>query len=75
MTDEARASIRVAELMNMGYSIHFHVWRMHDLVDLLTLCIDEMQMQANLELLMRHGLEVICVLRRTAEPSRSTLMP
>jgi SAM-dependent methyltransferase len=67
LTDAPASASRMEELMQMGYSIHFHVWRMHGLVGFLTRCIEEFGLQMKLEMVMRHGSEVICVLRRTTD--------
>jgi predicted SAM-dependent methyltransferase len=61
---------RVSELADMEYSVHYHVWRMHDLLGFLTRCIDEGDVDLMLELAMRNGLEVICVLKRVETVSR-----
>jgi hypothetical protein len=67
-TDAEAADRRVRTLMDMGYSVHFHVWRMHGLLELLRRSIDDTGLQLSLELAMRHGIEVICVLRRSGTP-------
>jgi predicted SAM-dependent methyltransferase len=67
---------RVAELADMEYSVHYHVWRMHDLLGFLTRCIDEAGVDLTLELAMRNGPEVVCVLRRVeTAPRRSAGSP
>ena len=63
---EAAADQRVRSLMDMGYSVHFHVWRMHGLLEFFARSIDEFGLPVSLELALRHGIEVICVLRRSA---------
>ena len=60
------ADEQVGALIEMGYRIHYHVWRMHELLEFLARSIDELDLRLSLELAMRHGLEVICVLRRPA---------
>jgi predicted SAM-dependent methyltransferase len=68
----ALADTRVTELSDVDYSVHYHVWRMHDLLGFLTRCIDEAGVDLILELAMRNGLEVVCVLRRAETgPGRS----
>ena len=66
-TDEG-SDQRVRTLMDMHYSVHFHVWRMHGLLEFFARSIDDSGLQMSLELAMRHGIEVICVLRRSATP-------
>ena len=67
-TDAAAAEQRVRTLMEMGYSVHFHVWRMHELLEFFARSIDEFGLPVRLELALRHGIEVICILRRLATP-------
>jgi SAM-dependent methyltransferase len=62
--DGAMAATRVNELEDMAYSIHFHVWRFQDLLQFFTRVIDECGLPLTTELIMRHGIEVICVVRR-----------
>jgi predicted SAM-dependent methyltransferase len=68
--EEAEASEHAGRLVDMGYSIHFHVWRLHDLLDFFTRCIDEVGVPLTLEAVARFGIEAICVLRRTEAASR-----
>ena len=65
--DEAAVERR-RTLMDMDYSIHFHVWRMHDLLDFFARAIDETGVPLSFELAMRNGAEVICVIRSVSEP-------
>jgi len=65
-SDAATADQRVRTLMDMGYSVHFHVWRMHGLLEFFARSIDEFGLPLSLELASREGIEVICVLRRSA---------
>lgn len=67
--DAAGAPLRVGELMAMGYSIHFHVWRMHELLAFFAACIDDIGVDLTLEAAARFGLETICVLRRNGAPA------
>jgi SAM-dependent methyltransferase len=64
--DGDQGAMRVAELEEMAYSIHFHVWRLRDLLELFTRAIDDCGVPLQIEFVMRHGIEVICVARRVA---------
>ena len=62
--DEPEVASRAEQLQDMGYSIHFHVWRLHDLLGFFARCIDEIGVPLRLEAVARFGNEAICVLRR-----------
>jgi predicted SAM-dependent methyltransferase len=62
------AENRTRALLDTNYSVHFHVWRWLELVESLDRCIDEMKLALSFEMVMRYANEVICVLRKTAEP-------
>jgi predicted SAM-dependent methyltransferase len=55
----------VEHLLGVDYSIHFHVWRAADLLEL----IATMQrfLQFELELLLRNGFETVLILRKTSD--------
>ena len=79
------AERRVRQLLEMRYSIHYHVWRLHDLLAFFARVIDEHGVPLRLECAARFDLETICVLRRedgrrresetraSAAPSRSAV--
>jgi predicted SAM-dependent methyltransferase len=51
-------------LLERGYSIHFHAWTQNELLDLLRTTADELELDFDLELMLKNGLEVIFVLRK-----------
>jgi predicted SAM-dependent methyltransferase len=59
---EAHASA----LLERGYSIHFHAWTQTELLDVLRTAADELELDFDVELMLKNGLEVIFVLRRNA---------
>ncbi|HUK78581.1 MAG TPA: methyltransferase domain-containing protein [Thermoleophilia bacterium] len=62
--DARSTAARVRQLEDMDYSIHFHVWRLPDLLELFARTIAEHDVPLRIELVTRNGIEVICVLRR-----------
>jgi hypothetical protein len=58
------AERRAGQLLETRYSIHYHVWRLHDLLAFFARVIDEHGVPLRLECAVRSGLETICVLRR-----------
>ena len=62
-TDEALAEEQTRHLMNINFSIHFHVWGASELLEFITTWPRFVQLQ--LEVFMRNGPETILVLRRT----------
>ena len=67
--EEEEAGPRAAQLLDMGYSIHFHVWRLDDLLGFFMRCIDEVGVPLTLEAVARFGIEAICVLRARSDAS------
>ena len=61
---EGRASA-LHQLLEMDYSIHYHVWRLDDLLAFFAHVVDFTQRAAATECAARFGLETICVLCRT----------
>lgn len=61
--EQARA--RVGELLNLKYSIHYHVWTQTELLELVGRLRDDYRMGIELELFTKLGEEVLLVLRRT----------
>jgi SAM-dependent methyltransferase len=64
-TGEESVPQEVERLLGIDYSIHFHVWRAADLLEM----IAAMQriLQFEIELFLRNGFETILILRKTAE--------
>ena len=59
-----QASRRVNELMNMGYSIHFHVWTQSELLQLVLKLRDTFRLGIELELFLKIEGEVLIILRK-----------
>jgi predicted SAM-dependent methyltransferase len=53
-------------LLESGYSIHFHAWTQTELLEVLRTAADELELDFDVELMLKNGLEVIFVLRRNA---------
>jgi predicted SAM-dependent methyltransferase len=53
-------------LLERGYSIHFHAWTQSELLELLQTAASELELDFDIELMLKNGLEVIFVLRRNA---------
>jgi SAM-dependent methyltransferase len=51
-------------LLERGYSIHFHAWTQAELLDLLRTAADELDLDFDIELMLKNRHEVIFVLRR-----------
>jgi predicted SAM-dependent methyltransferase len=51
-------------LLQRGYSIHFHAWTQTELLELLRTASNELELDFDVELMLKNGLEVIFVLRR-----------
>lgn len=62
-TDEAVVELETRHLLNIDFSIHFHVWRAPELLEFITACRQFVTFE--LEVFMRNGPETIFVLRRT----------
>ncbi len=67
--DEARTSA-VQQLMEMDYSIHFHVWTSATLLEFLVALPKQFGFPFAIEAAVRNGMETICVLRREAGDSK-----
>jgi SAM-dependent methyltransferase len=63
-TDEAKADAETRHLINIDYSIHFHVWDAPALIEFLTALRQFLSFE--LEVFLRNGPENVFVLRKTA---------
>ena len=63
-TDEAQAAKEVQHLLDIDYSIHFHVWGAAELLELIGAV--QRVIQFELELFLRNGFETIVILRNPA---------
>ncbi|GAB4318727.1 MAG: methyltransferase domain-containing protein [Candidatus Sumerlaeia bacterium] len=61
------AAEEAAHYMNIGYSIHFHVWRPHDVLELLLSVRSRLALPFQIERFELNGGEVIAVLRKEAD--------
>jgi SAM-dependent methyltransferase len=53
-------------LLDRGYSIHFHAWTQAELLDLLRTAADELDLDFDIELMLKNRHEVVFVLRKNA---------
>ena len=60
------AIIEAQKLNAFDYSIHFHVWTVHDLAELVHQSKLKLKMDIDLELLMRNGEENILILKKVS---------
>ena len=68
IADPAGIAKRADELVAQDYSIHYHVWTMNDLVDLLRRAPRVLNVRYDIECLQMGDGEVVVVLRKPAEP-------
>jgi SAM-dependent methyltransferase len=61
-TDEAQITAEVTHLMDIDYSIHFHVWTANELLELVTTVCRIVPFE--LELFLRSGFETLLILRK-----------
>lgn len=61
-TDEAQVAAEVKHLMEIDYSIHFHVWTATELLELVTTIRTIVRFE--LELLLRNGFETLLIFRK-----------
>jgi predicted SAM-dependent methyltransferase len=54
-------------LLERGYSIHFHAWTQTELLELLRTAADELDLDFDIELMLKNGHEVVFVLRKGRE--------
>jgi SAM-dependent methyltransferase len=58
---------RVRRLVEMNYSIHFHVWTERELLELLVNLRERLRLPFDVRAMLRNGIENIYVLERTAD--------
>ena len=54
-------------LIDINYSIHFHVWTQVEFLELLLYCRNQLSFPFEIELLQKNGMEFIAVLNKTVE--------
>jgi SAM-dependent methyltransferase len=62
--DEQNADAHATALMERGYSIHYHAWTQTALLELVLIAAAELELDFDVELMLKNGHEVIFVLRR-----------
>lgn len=61
--DDAEVKVRVDYLMDMGYSIHYHVWTQLEIFDLITTMKRNLNFEFEVQCAFVNGLEVIFILK------------
>jgi predicted SAM-dependent methyltransferase len=61
---EDNVAAQVKHLININYSIHFHVWTQVEFLELLLYCRSELSFPIEIEALQKNGIEFIVVLRK-----------
>ena len=64
-TGDAEVEKEVQHLLNIDYSIHFHVWRSAELLEFVVAL--QRLVQFELELFLRNGFETILILRKASD--------
>ncbi|MBD1806537.1 methyltransferase domain-containing protein [Microcoleus sp. FACHB-SPT15] len=57
-------AVRTKRLIDMNYSIHFHVWTPMEFIEMLVYCKKYLSFLIEIELLQKNGMEFIVVLRK-----------
>ncbi|WP_104548258.1 methyltransferase domain-containing protein [Chroococcidiopsis sp. TS-821] len=68
LVEKARDSdvaIRAKELLDINYSIHFHVWTQIEFLELLLYCRNSLSLPIEIELLQKNQMEFIVVIRKS----------
>lgn len=63
---EDKVAGRLQQLLEIDYSIHFHVWTQTDFLELLLYCQRQLNFPYEIELVQQNSFEFITVLRKTA---------
>ncbi|AFZ32622.1 Methyltransferase type 11 [Gloeocapsa sp. PCC 7428] len=58
---------RAKNLLNINYSIHFHVWTQIEFLELLLYCRNSLSLPIELELLQKNQMEFIVIIRKSSE--------
>jgi GT2 family glycosyltransferase/SAM-dependent methyltransferase len=61
---EAEIDRRASELMNLNYSIHYHVWEPVDVIDMLKYCTDTQRLPIAVEYFLSKDDEMVIILRK-----------
>jgi len=61
---EDKADAYIQRLMEMNYSIHFHVWTQMEFLELLLYCRNQLSFKFDIELVQKNGIEFIVIMSR-----------
>lgn len=61
---EEKIAARVQQLIEIDYSIHFHVWTQVEFLELILYCKTNLSFPFEIELLQKNGIEFITILRK-----------
>jgi predicted SAM-dependent methyltransferase len=64
LNDDAEIKQQISHLMNINYSIHYHVWTMSGILEIILAMKHELHFPFELELFVKHKDEVVIVLRK-----------
>lgn len=64
---EEQVAARMKLLLDMDYSIHFHVWKPDTFLELLSYCQKQLNFGFTIEHCQENYLEFICILRKTGK--------
>jgi len=62
---EAKIAERMKLLLDMDYSIHFHVWQPDTFLELLSYCQEKLNFGFTIEQFLENHIEFICILKKT----------
>lgn len=68
---ETDVAAHAKSLIDLNYSIHFHVWTQVEFLELLLYCQNKLSFPIEIELLQKNGMEFIAVLSKTTAASSS----
>lgn len=64
---EAKIAERMKLLLDMDYSIHFHVWQPDSFLELLSYCKEQLNFGFTIEQYLENHIEFICILKKTSQ--------
>jgi hypothetical protein len=64
---EAKIAERMKLLLDMDYSIHFHVWQPDTFLKLLSYCQEQLNFRFTIEQFLENHIEFICILKKTTQ--------
>ena len=67
LNDDAAIKQQISHLMHIDYIIHYHVWTLTGILEIILVMKNELHFPFELELFVKHGDEVIIVLRKNCE--------